>query len=231
MEKNSWEITSERFVAFFDILGFKDLVARNTHNNVLKKLEILKRAIQKIEGNSYVQRFEDFKVETDQTKVVTFSDSLIIFSKGAKDKDAVKIISDCYEILRISIKNGISIKGAISFGEITVDFEKSLFFGQPLIDAYLLHDELQMLTVIMDHNFEKRWEKINNEEFNEIIITYKVNLKCGRITHKILRPHGQNNLQLRINYVKYIYSIVSGRPRLYLDNTIEFLNSMLLTTN
>ena len=36
----SWDkvTTASRFVAFFDILGFKDMVMKSSHNDILEKL-------------------------------------------------------------------------------------------------------------------------------------------------------------------------------------------------
>jgi len=120
-ELENWKITSERFVAFFDILGFKELVAKNTHSEVLQKLGILKTFMSKLEKANELETHKKYKIEKDQTKSVTFSDSIIIFSKGATYKDGLKLFYDCYQILNNSLNNNIAIKGAISFGKITVD--------------------------------------------------------------------------------------------------------------
>jgi hypothetical protein len=222
-----WETTSERFVAFFDILGFKDLVLRNTHLQVLEKLDILKQTISKLENVKELKPFKNSNMETDQTKSVTFSDSIIIFSKGQTANDALKIFYDSYRILKTALENDIAIKGSISFGQITVDFSKSLFFGQPIIDAYLLHEELQMLTIVLDNKAEEQVKTYDNyATIQDILVIYKANLKSGKINHTIIRPSGSKNVIERIEKLKNLYKSTSGRPRLYIDNTIDFLNSL-----
>ena len=39
------QFTRNRFVAFLDIMGFKDRVARNEHNEILKELELFQSNI------------------------------------------------------------------------------------------------------------------------------------------------------------------------------------------
>lgn len=228
IDQVKWELTTNRFIAFFDILGFKDLVMRRTHDEVLQKLEVLKETIAnlgKIHTSELLKRHE---LDDGQTRSVTFSDSIIFFSRGDTEKDAFKILLDCYGIILRSLSEGIAIKGAVSFGQVTVDFNTSLFFGQPIIDAYLLHEDLQMLTVVVDHHAEVKLKSyMGNRNISEMLVTYKANLKSGRITHQLLRPMAQKDVKGRIDQVTKLYEQVSGRPRLYIDYTIEFLNALL----
>lgn len=223
MAQTKWKITDKRFVAFFDILGFKDLVANNTHNAVLSKLDSLKERIVNFENLSTEKILESYKLSKDQTKSVTFSDSIIFFSKGETFKDLIKILLDSYGTIKLSVEKGLAIKGGLSYGEITVDFEKSLFFGQPIIDAYLLHEELQMITAIIDNNFEVKLKSFESDSLiQNMIIDYKANLKSGKITHKIMKPFDKN-ISKRIETLAKLYDLTSGRPRIYIDNTIDFL--------
>ena len=61
--------------------------------------------------------------------------------------------------------------------------------------------------------------------FQEMIIDYKVPMRSGKIQHKIIKPK-KENVDLRIKTFKHLYNMTSGRPRLYLDNSIEFLLSL-----
>jgi hypothetical protein len=224
MENKSWEITGKRFVAFFDIMGFKELVERNEHNFVVEKLKILKNAINITNGLKGVNELEIQKNFSD-SKAITFSDSIIIFTKEDTNKDLNKILLDCSYVLCEALKNGIGIKGAISFGNVTVDFENSLFFGRPIIDAYLLHDQIQLYSVIVDNNVERI---INNndliEPYKDLVVSYKTNLKTGKVNHLLITPGFKGIRNEIINATKKIYETVSGQPRIYVDNTIDFLN-------
>ena len=136
MENGEWKPTDKRFVAFFDIMGFKEMVARNTHEHIVEKLTILKKLNSMVDGMKAQPEFID-EFNRGKTRSVTFSDSIIIFSKQDGKDDAFKILMHSYWLLGAALQNGIPIKGAISHGEVTVDFKTSLFFGQPIIDAFL----------------------------------------------------------------------------------------------
>src|ERR1035437_6528279 len=92
-EPTAWKKTDKRFVAFFDILGFKELVLKNSHEEILGKLESLKWLLQVIQ-KTVIPTFEGSNVYENHTRPITFSDSIIIFSKEDKFNDAVKILDD-----------------------------------------------------------------------------------------------------------------------------------------
>lgn len=221
-----WEKTTNRFVLFFDILGFKDLVFTESHTEVLKKLELLSKIVESVN-----QEVKLLKIPENQSKAATFSDSIIVFSHSSTHADATKILMDAHRIQLAALESGIPIKGAISFGSITVDFEKSLFFGKPIIDAYLLHDELNVMTVIIDHNAEK---KIKN--FKEKVGVYKncntllVSMKFGRVNHMILRL-SKATMDRAINGLKTMYYSTSGKPRIYIDNTLGLYETISIQEN
>ena len=229
----SWQTTANRFVAFFDILGFKDLVLKSSHAAVLEKLTKLKDQVDDFEKLSEVELLKTYNTPKDQTKSVSFSDSFIFFSKADDYKDALKLLADSYNMIRVALESNLPIKGAISYGVITVDFKKSLFFGQPIIDSFLLHNELQMLTVIMDEKFDVKFKELKKNDpikkddiTGKMLTTYKANLKSGRITHTLIRPVTSTTLDNTTESIIKLYDLVSGRPRLYIDNTLEFLREL-----
>ena len=224
---DGWEITANRFVAFFDILGFKDLVLKSSHEHVLEQLKKIKQIVQKQEEHQDWHK-KEYNICPSQTKSVIFSDSIIIFSKSNTDADALKITMDAHFLLFNAMKEGIPIKGALSYGEITVNFKDSLFFGRPIIDAYLLHEELQMLTAIIDNNYEMQIEFFPNVDVIKLALRqYKANLKQGNITHNLIAPSTDNHRkEVLINLGKQ-YKNVSGMPRKYIDNTVDFLKYII----
>lgn len=229
MEKSDWDKTSKRFVAFFDIMGFKDMVQRNPHNVILKKLEVLKNVLKNLENSNSTNIPQLKKLKTDilQTRTITFSDSIVIFTKSDSIQDLDKILLDSYSILILALKNGIGIKGALSYGEITVDFKNHLFFGQPIIDAYLLHEELQLYSAVLDNNIESKYATLGNHHLPQsILVDYKTPMKSGRINHKLICPTDKMKDD-SISYLMKIYDSVSGKPRIYIDNSIEFIQSQM----
>jgi hypothetical protein len=231
--QSDWQKTTKRFIAFFDIMGFKDMVQRNTHENILNKLESLKKVLKNLENITVDDSEELKKINPSkfQTRSVTFSDSIIFFSKSDQLEDLQKITTDCYTLLQAALKRNLAIKGTMAFGEITVDFDNLLFFGQPIIDAFVLHEEIMLYGIVLDCSYESKLKTMLTT-FNfpdSIITTYRVPLKNGKATHKIIKPFNQENRAKWIDSLKQIYNSVSGKPRVYIDNTIDFLESIEYT--
>jgi len=222
----NWKITDKRYVAFFDIMGFKELVERNSHNFIVEKLRDLRKTISILEN---LHAFKTFlkDVEVIESKSISFSDSIMIFSKDDTLESLNKIIIDSSVFLYLAIEIGIPIKGALSYGEITLDFENTLFFGRPIIDAYLLHDELYLYSAIMDNRIEEKMEEfVIHDDVAELISTIKVPLKKGRVEHRVITPPSPN-LEKHLKDIQKLYSNVSGSPRLYIDNTLDIITNII----
>lgn len=231
MAEQKWQITTKRFVAFFDIMGFKDLVQRNSHIDIFEKLKQLKTTLKGLETIINKTLIEQYNVKPLQTRSITFSDSIVVFSQGDEFSDAIKMMRDSYLILQTATEMGVPIKGALSYGEISVDFEQSLFFGQPIIDAYLLQEELQMYTAVLDNSIESKLSTFDNQKLiNSVFTNYKAHLKTGKVMHKIMRPHKDGLIETYIKNTQKLYLTVSGRPRIYVDNTLDFFNSLIKPT-
>lgn len=229
----SWKNNNKRFVAFFDILGFKDMVLKQGHADVLKKLEKLKSTTEQLEGNIWSKEITNLlkiSFSEDQTRSITFSDSLIIFSKDDTIEDCMKMMFQSYFVIQNALYNSIPIKGAISFGEVYVDFEKSLFFGQPIIDAFLLHEDLHMLDIVLDHNAENQANQFKeNDAIQQTLKLRKVKMKFGVASHTIVNLTSKEEISERIDLLEKLYKVTSGRPRLYIDNTIDYYKELETT--
>ncbi len=233
MEHSEWINKKKRFVLFFDILGFKNMVSRNTHAQVVNKLNKINFVLNVAEGksmNKFLSKHDD-SIAEDQTKSFIFSDSIVFFSKGNSYADATKIIADAATIYGHCLRNKIPIKGSISFGYVTIDFNKSLFFGQPIIDAYLLHEELNMLSIVVDHNAEKKFAQLKKGMYNyDRLFNYSAFMKYGRVNHLLYRPN-PNTLPQHIKNLEKIRLETSGKPRIYFDNTQKFFEALQLVDN
>lgn len=130
--------------------------------------------------------------------------------------------------------SGIPHKGALAFGKMTQDYNKSIFFGQPLIDAYLLQEELMMYGIIIHSSAEFEIEKlqISKELF---LFNYQCPFK-GRSSHYLtIPPIFADEGSIEEKYREYQEKLVQGikefrngtseHPRKYLDNTEAFLRN------
>ena len=120
---------------------------------------------------------------------------------------------ESFELLMYSTEKRIAFKGAISKGNLTADSGKQLYFGQPLIDAYLLSEEILMYGVIIHHTVEK-----DIDSHSVLFVNKKVPLRTGQSYHYIINWF--ENKGRAQNALNIIREDVSGSPRRYIDNTL-----------
>lgn len=211
------EIT-KRFVAFLDIMGFKDRVARTKHNVLLSQLERFNRDI-----TQYIGIYEHMGLQLAQ-----FSDSIVLFSSDDSLNSLGAIGEVVSGVMRIAIQQQIPLKGAIAQGQITCDISKQLFFGQALIDAYLLEENIHYYGVLVHHSAEQSVIELNKTSL--LFKDVKAPLKSGKISHYELSWYVNNGLpdratqlaQIR-NALNDIRRTVSDAPRKYIDHTLEVM--------
>lgn len=221
--QSKWENTANRFVAFFDIMGFKDRIIRQSHEDVYNSLK--KLSDMRNELNTFNNMDLGKGAIWGESKSFTFSDSIMFFSKGDTIDDLNKILVDSHNIIIEAFHYKIPIKGALSYGKITIDIENSIYFGQPIIDAYLLHEELMLYSVIADNAFEKKTKELNSNALQNNFRFYKTPLKSGKANHYLLIPPAPDQGQIN-QEVKELYNYASGKYRQYIDNTIEYFNEV-----
>jgi len=225
--RKPWNVTDKRFVCFLDIMGFKDMVMRNSHDKIYKMLEDFSKDRATLESSNLPAGYEP-----ESMKTVSFSDSIVIFTKN----DSIQ----CLELMTFAVswlfgkamQSGIPLKGAMSHGEMSVNISRQIFFGQPLIDAYLLEEDLAFYGVVIHNTVEK----IINQNSESLLgrnryLDCLVPFKSGKIKHYILdwisAIDGENNNEKKMNalgLMKKQREQTSGGPRKYIDNTIDIIS-------
>ena len=209
--------TKNRFVAFLDIMGFKDRVARNDHNDILNELEVFQSNI-----SQYVSYHHDSNIQ-----LALFSDSILIYSQNdsAESLHALADITSHIMMYAIQQEKPIPLKGAIAAGRMTCNETKQLYFGQALIDAYLLEEDVKYYGVLVHHSAEGYLQSSDFHEFRDI----KAPLKGGDISHYelmwydiALKP-GMANPKTVDECLKNLRLTVSDEPRKYIDNTQKII--------
>lgn len=210
--------TSNRFVAFLDIMGFKERVARTNHSRLREQLTDFNKDI-----TTHIGKYQNSEIQLAQ-----FSDSIVLFSKDAAQKSLKTLAEVARGIMQTAIKQQIPIKGAIAQGQITCDIPKQLFFGQALIDAYLLEENIHYYGILVHHTAESSILKLGNDGMFKDI---KAPLKSGKISHYELSWYIDDNIQNaqeEIDEIKValkdIRQTVSDAPRKYIDNTLDVID-------
>lgn len=233
-----WKITNNRFVVFIDILGFKDLVMRETHEKVLELLNQTRTL------NGYI--FKNYRNFYQDIHIVTFSDSIILFTNGELPQEFNDLITVSGNLLARMLSIGIPVKGAIAHGKISVDKENQIFFGQPIIDSYQLCEDLVYLGIVAHNSIDKYihgMEDVVKRLLNIYIIEFETPFKYGTITHtnlnwfmfstllfrtnnKINKHSTSNFSDWLLNSLATLKNNVSGHPRRYIENTFRIFNEM-----
>ena len=228
MEETTWEITAKRYVVFIDIMGFKDMVARMSHDDVY---DLMKR-IDKIK--KHVESVEWIKEKIGYVKTTTYSDSIILYSRDDSYDAFDFLVSTTAGLINYLFIEGIPFKGAIAFGTLTLDTERSIFFGQPLIDAYLLQEEIYFYGILFHSSVEKELQD-KKGKFPPFTGMHMCSLKNGTAKHMTIYPlHTRvkendkfnSAHEALINAVEKLRLKTSGHLRKYIDNTEVYLNEI-----
>lgn len=129
-------MSEDKFVAYIDILGFKEMV-KNQHAQ--RKLASFQQSIYDIWRESGFQ-------EDRGLNGLAYSDSLTIYSQNDTPESLKKILDFISKLYATSLfDHKIMLRGGLAKGEFNVarvqgfsNLSKSQFFGQAFIDAYLL---------------------------------------------------------------------------------------------
>ncbi|MDR2027353.1 MAG: hypothetical protein LBQ01_07335 [Prevotellaceae bacterium] len=231
-------ITNNRFVALFDILGFKDRVMREPHEKIyadLAEIQIKENTLNEILGDDpVVERLLG-------VHIVKFSDSIILFSQNGEIESFIVFLISARFLFSLFLEKKFLIKGGMAYGNVSLDKEKQLYFGQPIIDAYLLEEDVNYIGVVVHNSIEEFIKQNITKDHSYYSILYqlifegKSPLKSGNITHFNLNWFPQLSEQSNekdettvrteiIKKLKEYYLKVSGSPRRYIDNTITLIN-------
>lgn len=225
--QDGWEITTERFVCYVDIMGFKNLVTRNKPAEIHKFLinvTQIKNESEKSFGRNILGKETESK---HLIRTTSYSDSIIIYTKDASPLCFERINWFLhYFVDGMFMRNEpIPFRGSVAKGLMTLDFVNSIFFGQPLIDAYLLQQELGFYGIVMHSSVQKEIDNQKNPD--ALMFSYQCPLKNGSAIHSCISPLAVMNtryydLMKKINSFRHR---TSGVLRSYIDNTELFLKS------
>lgn len=121
VDKISFPTTARRFVAYLDIMGFKDFVYRHDHSEVAKVIDTVLACtdeIMRAERIAFRRRKSGSRKLVDQGNVwpAVFSDSILLVSRGDSLADAQKTIYATSFVLYRLLRAGVPLKGALAYG-------------------------------------------------------------------------------------------------------------------
>jgi len=232
-EKLEWEVSCERFVAYFDIMGFKELLLRNNNEYISTLFDNVMQYCNLHDSGIFFM--DELNINVKLVRHVIFSDTFLFYSLDNSNESLKAIIAISNYFLTNCHGESIPIKGFLSAGEFHANKNKSKYFGLPLSDSYLKSENLFFYGAALDHNIENYVNKYSKEcsfssafyRFN--CIPYNCVFKgVGKVEHLVLTwPiglfFGSKSPEDIIDNFK---STVSGKTRKYVENTKDFVHKV-----
>jgi len=150
------------YVAFLDILGFKELLMKPTHAKIIEEMVEALR-----------QRVEYDEKHYTYLSYISISDSIII---TADDGQGLGLVRKIAQVQTALLKQGFAVRGAISHGPI-LTYSGTMgrnIFGKTYLNAYQAEQALAVYPRVVlesEDTANKIWEDIK-EETDRSVSTY-----------------------------------------------------------
>lgn len=225
-----------KYVAFLDILGFKDRI-RGLQPEEAKKLirafsqtifDIFKKKNSDKENSD--KENSNKENSNDKIKGYIVSDSVILYSEDDKKDSLEALIKLTREICEKEfIDNNILIRGAIEKGEFDkvpaeerLDLEKGLIVGEAYIKAYLVEDSgsVKAMGVILSEDVYEDIKDILDPNITKDIVEEKKDKKYYLLRYINVDFLCKDNLK---NFITFITLAKESKWLPHYYNTIYFV--------
>ena len=173
-------IMQRRYIALFDILGFKQIVERNLLDRVVKAFASF------IIGTSMARKFVTDVYEQAEISYRIFSDTILVYSEKDTKEALLNMVRFCQLMVSMMFADGILLRGAITKGDVFISEENGVFVGKPIVRAYLMEQDQEWVGCWID---DQCIEAINAEYLvrlmNDDIVEYEVPLKSGDVKRRL----------------------------------------------
>ncbi|MCR4890192.1 MAG: hypothetical protein K5979_13595 [Ruminococcus sp.] len=128
------------FLAFIDILGFKNIINNSEFNQVF---DIFKFFINPIKGSYKIENNSELTplINPDDLKLKIMSDSIVFYIKDDSKNALFSLLSTCsqFQTNLINMEKPILSRGGIVHGQFFI--KGDIMFGPALTQAYLLENQ------------------------------------------------------------------------------------------
>lgn len=154
----------ERFIAFVDILGFKEIVKKASNDvEYQEKVSKVLNYIAKIRNDNYYSDWARHGVFND---VSVFSDSIVIsYPCDRSDGDGLfYLLMDLIHLCFILIRNDIYVRGGITVGKVI--HNQNISWGSAFVQAYELENQNAIYPrIIIDKKAIERGKELYYQKF------------------------------------------------------------------
>lgn len=236
----------EVFVAFLDILGFKDLITKNEEDLIAKLFnEVSAKSRRSLETQLKLSSLLFEESEVDKVEALSISDSLVIWTHRDSIYSFSLIAAYVKSVLGHFMDNGVPLRGAITRGPICVTeaefangYKQTNVFGKGIVRAYTLEDQQQWSGCIIDPTCVEHLKK--TEQGRSLVesysfVEYEVPLKRGDVVPLTAlnwtAPYDvswyENGEKIRESFAMHNKCINDWSVKVKIENTIKFYNDMM----
>lgn len=226
--------TKSRYVAYFDIMGFKNMIKpqdgkKDPTDEVYEEFKDLLDGIKK-ELKTY-----------NHLSFSAFSDLIVIITDDDSDKAFNQLADASLMMMRDTFFNyqwGMS--GCIAKGIITYDKERNIFLGQPIVDAYLTSEDLDFYGVVVhksameavDQYIAIKKKSSSSSKLNNLFKEERLYFKSGFYTECHLRWFDYDKVKKYDPATTHksvdeqldeMMKTIHGKPRRYIENTKDIV--------
>ena len=209
-----------KYVAFLDVLGFKQLLKG------YKQYEA-EQFIGSLSSLLYIIWDEKHAQESKNINGYIVSDSIIVYTNDDKPNALEELLGYIIEVSkRAFIEQSVLFRCGIAKGEFNhlkahsfENLQKGLIVGQAYIDAYLLEDQAKVSAIIVDKNVADDIKELTTYEITELKGKNQSTcyiLKWAGIDFLLNDQNMQNYIQLAVksewlpHYYNTLYLFISG---------------------
>lgn len=162
----------KRFIAYLDILGFKDLVEKNSANRLVEIYKsVLENDLQKILKILFEigNQFDDAKIE-----IKVISDSIIFWSDSDSFNGFATVVELANFLMYAFVRKGLPIRGAIVYDDVETlkinikheyfSLSSDIILGKGLVKAFQIEGQQNLVCCIIDESCIKRSNELTKAQ-------------------------------------------------------------------
>ncbi|MFC1825390.1 hypothetical protein ACFL9T_21975 [Thermodesulfobacteriota bacterium] len=176
----SMDIKDYRYVAHLDILGMSKIVEKDADEawGMLSDLvDVRDKAI------SYEIEFHETNKRVsviDEIKMVTFSDTILLFTKGDSPTELRCMIILLAEIFHKAMCRCVPVRAGLAVGKFYFNLDKSMYAGPALIKAYRVGEAAQWLGISLDESVQGKAVSLEMKtDGSRVVVKWAVPMKKG----------------------------------------------------
>lgn len=243
-----------KFIAYFDFLGFKDFILNNDIEYQNKIMNNIFRDIESSLGNGKLIKSQKgliSDISESSINCINFSDTVIFWTNDNSIESLTEITKVAYKFNWQAINFFFPVRGSLLYGEIIhADYRQyndgggkyniNSVFGRGIVEAHIKAESQDWAGSVIDQSIidfliENDLEPISylSDYAKQYKIPYKTNIKimesefAFRLVKGSLNEEAYKNYSNSIerNFADHKKDISDPRVKLKLKNTLEYLRS------